>query len=155
MNTSEQLITHFYTCFKNKDFKGMQDCYADNAIFNDAIFKNLNADQTKAMWQMLISKGKDLSLEFKIISATENIAKAHWDAFYTFSTTGKKVINRIDATFEIEHGKIIRHTDNFDFYKWAKQAFGLTGILLGWTGFLNRKVSAQAMKNLENFMAQH
>ena len=152
MNANEQLIHHFYTCFKNKDFKGMQDCYADDAIFSDAVFKNLNAEEVKAMWQMLITKGKDLRLEFTVISSTENTAKAHWDAYYTFSATGKKVINRIDATFEIENGKIVKHTDNFNFYTWAKQAFGLTGMLLGWTSFLNKKVSAQAMKNLENFM---
>lgn len=152
MNANEQLIHHFYTCFKNKDFKGMQDCYADRATFSDAVFKNLDVNQVKAMWQMLIVKGKDLRLEFKDISATEQTAKAHWDAYYTFSATGKKVVNRIDATFEIENGKIVKHTDNFNFYTWAKQALGLTGLLLGWTSFLRKKVSAQAMGNLQNFM---
>ncbi|MEJ5993586.1 nuclear transport factor 2 family protein [Pedobacter sp. Du54] len=148
---NEKLIAHFYICFKNKDFKGMQDCYSDKATFSDAVFKNLNAQEVKAMWQMLITKGKDFRLEFKDISATDTTAKAHWDAYYTFSATGKKVINRIDATFEIENGKIVKHTDNFNFHTWAKQALGLTGMLLGWTSFLNKKVSAQAMKNLENF----
>jgi len=152
MSTNEQIINHFYTCFKNKDFKGMHDCYAKNATFSDAVFKNLNADQVKAMWQMLIVKGKDLRLEFKDISATENNVKAHWDAYYTFSATGKKVINHIDSIFEIENGKIVKHTDHFSFYTWARQALGLTGLLLGWTSFLNKKVSAEAMKNLENFM---
>ena len=152
MKSNEQLIHHFYTCFQNKDFKGMQACYAEEVIFNDAVFKNLNAKEVKAMWHMLITKGKDLRIEFSVISATENTAKAHWDAYYTFSATGKKVINRIDANFEIENGKIVKHTDNFNFYIWAKQAFGLTGMLLGWTSFLNKKVSAQAMKNLAHFM---
>ncbi|RYG22358.1 MAG: methyltransferase domain-containing protein [Chitinophagaceae bacterium] len=153
MNSNERLIHKFYTCFKNKDFKGMQDCYADEATFNDAIFKNLNAAEVKAMWQMLITKGKDLRLEFNAISTFEDTAKAHWDAYYTFSATGNKVINRIDATFKIENGKIVKHTDNFNFYAWAKQALGLTGWLLGWTSFLHKKVSAQAMKNLAHFMA--
>lgn len=151
---NEKLVHHFYTCFQNKDFKGMQDCYADEATFSDAVFKNLNAAEVKAMWEMLITKGKDLRLEFQVISATENSAKAHWDAYYIFSATGKKVVNRIDATFEIENGKIVKHIDNFNFYTWAKQALGLTGLLLGWTSFLNKKVSAQAMKNLEHFMAK-
>ena len=86
------------------------------------------------------------------ISSTENIAKAHWDAYYTFSATGRKVVNRIDAFFEIADGKIVRHTDKFNFYTWSRQALGLTGMLLGWTSFLNKKVSAKAMKNLANFM---
>ncbi|MFD0940061.1 nuclear transport factor 2 family protein [Pedobacter boryungensis] len=152
MNANEQLINTFYTCFKNKDYKGMQACYADNAIFSDAIFKNLNAEQVKAMWEMLILKGKDLRLEFNNISADETTGKAHWDAYYTFSATGKKVINRIDASFEFENGKIVKHVDNFNFYTWAKQALGLSGMLLGWTGFLKNKIQTTALSNLTKFM---
>ena len=152
MNANEQLIHQFYTCFNNKDYKGMQACYADQATFSDAVFKNLNSNQVKAMWQMLILKGKDMRIEFSQISANEKTGKAHWDAFYTFSSTGKKVINKIDASFEFENGKIVKHTDNFNFYTWAKQALGTTGLLLGWTGFLKNKIQTTAMANLEKFM---
>ncbi len=152
MNANEQLIQNFYTCFQQKDYKGMQACYADEATFSDAVFKNLNAAQVKAMWEMLISKGKDMRLEFSQVSANENTGKAHWDAYYTFSATGNKVINRIDATFIIKDGKIVQHIDHFDFYTWAKQALGFKGFLLGWTSFLRNKVTAQAMKNLDSFM---
>ncbi|MES2446164.1 MAG: nuclear transport factor 2 family protein [Bacteroidota bacterium] len=152
MNTNEQLINHFYTCFKNKDYKGMQSCYADNATFSDAVFKNLNSDQVKAMWQMLILKGKDMRIEFGQISADEKTGKAHWDAYYTFSATGKNVINKIDANFEFENGKIVKHIDDFNFYVWAKQALGTTGLLLGWTGFLKNKIQTTAMANLQQFM---
>lgn len=152
MNANEQLIHHFYTCFKNKDYKGMQACYADNAVFNDAVFKNLNSMQVKAMWQMLITNGKDFSLEFNTIKANDTSGSAHWDASYTFSKTGNKVINRIDATFEFENGKIVKHTDYFNFYTWAKQALGTTGVLLGWTGFLKTKIQTTAKDNLDKFM---
>ncbi len=130
----------------------MQACYADNATFNDAVFKNLNSEQVKAMWEMLILKGKDLRIEFSNISSDGNNVKAHWDAYYTFSATGKKVVNNIDARFEIENGKIVKHTDTFDFHTWSTQALGIKGFLLGWTTFLRKKVTAQAMKNLDGFM---
>lgn len=152
MNANEQLIQHFYTCFKNKDFKGMQACYADNAVFNDAVFKNLNAEQVKAMWEMLITKGKDMRLEFSHIKADEKTGSVHWDAYYTFSSTGNKVVNRIDATFEFENGKIVKHTDYFNFYTWAKQALGISGLLLGWTSFLKNKIQNTALTNLNHFM---
>ena len=152
MNANEQLIHHFYTCFKNKDFKGMQACYANNATFSDAVFKNLNAEQVKAMWQMLILKGKDMRIEFDQITADEKTGKAHWEAYYTFSATGKKVINKIDASFEFENGKIVKHIDDFNFYTWAKQALGLTGLFLGWTGFLKNKIQTTAITNLQKFM---
>ena len=152
MNENQQLITTFYTFFKNKDYKGMQECYADNATFSDAVFTNLNAAQVKAMWQMLISTAKDFHIDFSDVSANDNTGKAHWDAYYTFSRTGNKVVNRIDAIFEIENGKIVKHTDNFSFYKWAKQALGTTGLLLGWTDVIKNKIQETAMQNLDKFM---
>lgn len=130
----------------------MQDCYGDSARFSDPVFVVLHGPQVAAMWKMLILRGKDLDLTFQITSSNGNVVKAHWDATYTFSATGRKVINRIDGTFELENGKIIRHTDKFNFYTWARQAFGLTGWLIGWTSFFQDKVRLQAMKNLSLFM---
>jgi hypothetical protein len=54
------------------------------------------------------------------------------------------VINKIKANFVFENGKIKEHKDSFDFYKWAKQALGFKGLLLGWTSFLHNKVKQQA-----------
>ncbi len=153
MNSNEQLITKFYTCFQNKDFKGMQDCYADDATFTDSVFTNLNSKEVKAMWEMLIKSGKDLRLEFKNVAADEKNGSAEWKAYYTFSKTGNKVINKIKAGFVFENGKIIKHTDDFDFYTWAKQSLGITGLLLGRTSFLKNKIRSAARQNLDQFMA--
>jgi ketosteroid isomerase-like protein len=155
MNENQQLIAHFYTCFKNKDYKGMQACYADDATFSDAVFKNLDAEEVRSMWEMLVLKGKDLRIEVSRIAANEKTGTAHWDAYYTFSATGKRVVNKIDAQFEFKNGKIIKHIDSFNFYNWSKQALGLSGLLLGWTNFLKQKVRTQAIKNLNAFMARH
>lgn len=130
----------------------MQDCYTDNAIFSDAAFQNLNSAQVKAMWEMLIKRGKDLELRFQNVTADEKSGSAEWIANYTFSQTGNKVENYIKANFEFENGKIVKHIDSFDFYKWSSQALGLTGKLLGWTSFLQNKVQQKARKSLEEFM---
>lgn len=152
MNDNEKLIQHFYESFKNKDYKAMQSCYADNATFSDAVFQNLNSAQVKAMWEMLISRGKDLELRFQNVTADETTGSAEWIANYTFSQTGKKVENHIKANFEFENGKIIKHIDSFDFYRWSSQALGISGKLLGWTSFLQNKVRQKAMKSLDEFM---
>ena len=152
MHPNAQLITAFYKAFQNKDYKTMQNCYADNAVFNDAVFKNLDALQVKAMWQMLVTKGKDLQLQFSNVLADYATGSAEWVATYTFSQTKRKVTNRIKASFVFEQEKIVQHTDTFDFYKWSAQALGLPGILLGWSGFMKNKVQAGAMKNLADFM---
>jgi len=152
MNTNEMLINKFYTSFQNKDFKSMQECYTDDAYFNDPVFLNLNADQVKAMWEMFCVKGKDLKVDFKNVSANEKSASAEWMAVYTFSATGKKIVNHIKSNFIIEQGKIAKHIDQFNFYDWAKQALGISGLLLGWTSFVKNKIRRAAMKNLDDFM---
>ncbi|HXS54673.1 MAG TPA: nuclear transport factor 2 family protein [Hanamia sp.] len=152
MANNEQLIRTFYQSFQNRDYRAMQYCYADDAIFSDAIFKNLDSKQVKAMWEMLIKRGKNFSLTFDNIKAGENAGSADWIATYKFSATNRKVINLVRANFIFENNKIIRHTDDFDFYKWSRQALGLPALLLGWTPFFKSKVRRSALKGLEAYM---
>lgn len=154
MTPNEDLIYHFYTSFKLKDYKGMQECYADNAVFSDAVFQNLDAKQVRAMWQMLISRGKDLVIEFKVLPSAGEHVRAEWVAYYTFSSSKRKVENHIRAEFVVQDGKIVRHTDSFHFHTWAKQALGPMGLLLGWTPYLRNKVQRTAMKGLVDFMGK-
>ena len=154
MEENRILLEKFYSAFQKKDFKTMQACYALDATFNDEAFSNLNGKEAGKMWEMLITRGKDLELKFEILEATENGGKARWIAKYTFSKTKRLVINEIIGVFEIKNGKILNHADHFDFYKWARQAFGLTGLLLGWTTFFKNKVQKTAMESLKKFIAQ-
>jgi hypothetical protein len=47
---------------------------------------------------------------------------------------------------------IVNHIDDFSFYQWARQALGITGLLLGWLPFLKKKVQAAALVKLDAFM---
>lgn len=148
------IIQDFYTAFQQKDSAAMQACYAPDARFADPVFRDLNYKETCAMWAMLVSAGKDLELSFSDVNVQENQASANWQATYTFSATGRKIINNIQANFELRDGKIYRHQDQFNFYRWAQQAFGATGYLIGWTPFFQKKVQASARRSLEKYMAR-
>jgi hypothetical protein len=65
-----------------------------------------------------------------------------------------KVVNRISAQFYFQDGLIIRHTDDFDIWKWSKQALGLTGYLFGWTGFMQNKIHTNAILSLRKYQKQ-
>ena len=152
MNGNTALIHQFYTAFQNKDFVTMANAYADHATFSDPVFTDLNATEARAMWEMLIKRGKDLDLSFSNVSAGDESGTADWIATYTFSKTGRKVTNRIKANFRFENGKIVEHRDDFDFYAWARQAIGPAGWLLGWTAALRAQVGMNARKGLLHFM---
>ena len=151
---NEALIHRFYTAFQQRDYKTMQDCYSKDPVFNDQVFGLIEGPQVFAMWEMLCKNAKDFSLEFSNIKLLdEEYATCNWTARYTFSKTGRKVVNRIKAHLRIQEGKITEHTDEFDIWKWSRQALGLPGLLLGWSGFMKNRIRLNARKNLERFMA--
>lgn len=148
MHEHAQLIETFYAAFAKRDAAAMAACYHADAQFSDPVFPSLASDGVRAMWAMLCAGGKDLRIETSGIGADAVQGHAHWDAHYTFSGTGRPVLNRIDATFTFRDGLIATHRDVFDFHRWATQALGLPGRLFGGTGWLQRKVQAQAAARL-------
>lgn len=151
MHPNAQLIQSFYSAFQNLDSEGMKNCYHANVHFSDPAFPELHGKHVGAMWSMLIENLKKNKngwrLEFNNIQADDKQGSAHWEAHYTLSSTGNRVHNSIDATFTFQDGKIIRHIDSFDFYRWARMGFGVKGTLLGWAPFFKKKVQA-TVKNL-------
>jgi hypothetical protein len=89
------------------------------------------------------------------VVADDQRGSAHWEATYTFSKTGRQVLNIIDAAFEFKDGKIVRHTDSFNFWRWAGQALGPVGKLFGWAPPLKRAVGKEAMRGLDAWMAKN
>jgi hypothetical protein len=75
-------------------------------------------------------------------------------ARYLFSQTGRTVVNRIQARFVFRDGRIVEHRDSFDLWRWARQALGFKGALLGWSPAVQRAIRAQARKGLDAFRAR-
>jgi len=134
----------------------MQDCYSDDIIFNDPAFGLLRGEEAKAMWELLCKRATDLKIEYSNIQLLdEEYATCDWVAHYTFTATGRKVINRIKAYMKIKDEKIIEHSDAFKLSKWAAQALGFKGQLFGWTGFMKKKIQKNARKNLIAFIEKN
>lgn len=154
MNANEETIRRFYEAFSRRDAATMTACYAPDVQFSDPVFTDLRGPQAGLMWKMLCERGKDLKIEFRDVRADGATGSAHWEAWYTFSTTGRKVHNIIDASFEFRDGRIVKHTDRFDLYRWSRQALGPAGVVLGWTPLLQNKVRAMAAKGLDDYQAK-
>lgn len=152
MHPNAELIENFYTSFQKRDAAGMIACYHDDVQFSDPVFIDLRGSKAKAMWTLLCERGQDLRVEFRDVRADDGKGSAHWDAWYTFSLTGGKVHNSIDATFEFRDGKIVRHVDTFNLHRWAGQALGLKGKLFGGLPSVQGKIRATAMKGLDEFI---
>lgn len=154
MHPNFQLLDDFYGAFARRQPDVMASSYASDAHFTDPVFPDLRGEQIGQMWTMLCTRGKDLELTYEVIEADDQGGRARWEAHYTFSATGREVHNIIDATFEFRDGQIVRHIDDFDFWRWSKQALGAPGVLLGWSGFLRSKMRSQASSGLHAFSSK-
>jgi ketosteroid isomerase-like protein len=148
MHDNAALITKFYEAFQSGDGDAMAACYTPDASFADPVFPDLEGPRAGNMWRMLTSQATDLKVEFSGVQADDNKGTAHWEAWYTFSATGRMVHNIIDAEFTFKDGLIATHRDTFDLHRWTKLALGMPGILLGWSSFLQNKIRGQAGKAL-------
>lgn len=155
MELNKLIIEKFYTAFQGRDYAEMNSCYSDDIVFSDPAFGLLKGDEVKSMWEMLCKNAKDFSLAFSNIELLdEEYATCNWTATYTFSQTGRRVVNNIKAFMRFKDGKIIEHSDGFKLSRWAAQALGWKGALFGWMGWFQRKVQKNARKRLEAFMAK-
>lgn len=147
----------FYEAFAHHDAATMASCYAPDATFADPAFGTLTGPEVPAMWAMLLarSQGK-LTVTYVIESADERSAHVRWHATYPFSRTGRTVHNIVRSHLQCTaEGLIATQTDRFDLWRWARQALGLPGWLVGWTGAFRAKLQAQARAGLAAYRAQH
>lgn len=145
-------IERFYTAFQDRDWAAMGACYHEEARFSDPVFPDLDAKEVRAMWKMLLTSGTDLRISYTVIEENATSGIVRWEAWYTFSRTKRPVYNIITSTIELKDGLIIHQTDVFDFWRWSRQALGLSGVLLGWSPLVRNKVRAIAASGLRKSM---
>ncbi|HRD53670.1 MAG TPA: nuclear transport factor 2 family protein [Flavobacteriales bacterium] len=148
------VIKRFYTAFAAGDVAAMGACYADDARFTDPAFGDLDAGQARAMWQMLLSRSRDLRITFMVLHEDERSGSCEWHAHYTFASTGRKVHNIIRSEFALRDGLIVQQRDGFSFWRWSRQALGAVGWLLGWSPIIRGKVRRTARAALDRHMGQ-
>jgi ketosteroid isomerase-like protein len=150
---NQALLEGFYAAFARRDGDAMAAAYAPAATFSDPVFVGLKDGEPGAMWQMLTSRSKDLEVELVSCSADDTTGNAHWIARYTFAQTGRKVVNDVRSTFGFADGQIAWQKDEFAFHRWAGQALGLSGKLLGGTPIIRNAVRGKARAGLDAYRA--
>ena len=157
MVNNKELIHKFYTAFQQKDYSTMNSCYSDDIVFYDPAFELLRGEEVRYMWEMLCKNARDFSLTFdNIIQLDDEYYTCDWVATYTFSKTGRKVVNKVKAYMRFADGKIIEHSDGFSLQPGhagqSISTLGFMGQLVGWNSFFQRKIKNQAKKNLIQFI---
>jgi len=139
-------LTHFYDSLARRDGEAMAAMYASDAEFEDPIFRLKGPDIGK-MWIALTRRARDFSIAYTIAQAAPGHGTVELTARYLYGSR-RPVTNVILSEIEFEKGLIVRHRDQFDFPRWAAQALGVPGRLLGRFEFFRRAVSRKAARAL-------
>ena len=138
---SAETIRRLYEAFSAHDGEAMAACYAPDARFDDPVFTLAGSD-VGDMWRMLTERG-GARIAYEIVDEHH----ARWTADYELD--GRPVHNEIASAFDFDaEGRIAAQVDTFDFGRWAAQALGWKGKLLGWTPFVRSAVHKQAAARL-------
>ena len=124
-------IERLYAALDAGDAETMAALYAPDATFHDPAFGDLDGDGVRAMWRMLCAQAQDLDVTASGVEAGDDAGSADWVATYTFTATGRPVVNRIHASFRFRDGLIAEHRDDFSLWRWSRQALGPAAFLIG------------------------
>jgi uncharacterized protein len=150
---SDATIVRLYEALNRHDGEAAAACYTDDAVFEDPAFGRLEGGRVRDMWRMLTTRSPDLAVELLDHGAEDNRGWARWRARYTFTQTGSPVVNEIDARFRFAGDLIAEHVDTFPLRRWAGQALGRKGTVLGALGVLGPIVRRQARSGLDAHVA--
>jgi ketosteroid isomerase-like protein len=144
-------ISRLYDALARHDGDGAAACYADDAVFEDPAFGRLEGGAVKDMWRMLCERSDDLEVRLLDHGAENDHGWARWSAAYTFTETGRGVVNQISSRFTFDGELIREQVDSFSLRRWGGQALGRRGTMLGAAGLLGRAVRKQARGQLERY----
>ncbi len=132
----------------------MAACYAPDAHFTDPVF-DLHGAQVGAMWAMLCERGKDLTLDWRDVRADDNDGQRALGAHVHVLRERPSGAQPHRLGVHVQRGRIVRHVDTFDLWRWSRMALGAKGVLLGWTPLVRSAIRAQAKRGLDAWMERH
>jgi ketosteroid isomerase-like protein len=150
VSRNADLITELYSAMNRHDGEAMAGLYDPDGRFHDPAFGELSGAEAQDMWRMLTGRAEDLEVELVEHSAEGEVGTARWIARYTFTRTCRPVVNDVRARFRFAGGRIAEHDDSFSFWRWARQALGPAGLVLG-LPVLSSLVRRRAREDLAKF----
>ena len=114
------VVRRFYDAFEAHDSAAMANLYAGDVKFKDAIFSFTDKPGVVGMWQKIFKADPNAKLKFTVDKVDGDVVIGKWIADYHL---GKRPVhNEVSTTMRVKDGKIVEHTDDFSWKKWAPQA---------------------------------
>jgi limonene-1,2-epoxide hydrolase len=142
-----EIVKEFYKALDSGDYRTVNEFYHKNAHYKDEIF-DFKGLEIHALWYTATLPDMELSAELESIREEEDAIYTEWVMSYTLDIIKRRIRLKEKGKFTFQEGKIIEHTDKYDFWTWCIQAFGIIGRALGWSNWLQNRVRSQAKKSV-------
>lgn len=151
--TNKEVVEDFFRGFDDLDAERMISCLADDIVYNDPIYGILNGEDVRSLWKM---RCKDLSgLSLEIIEFKEldhEYATCKWRSSFFSKSAARQVDMVVTSFMKLRNGKIAEHSDAYKLSDWLAKAYGVTGVFLGWTGWMKKREQKKFHGLLEKFI---
>src|SRR3954453_18623876 len=158
---NEDVVSSFFSSYREHDYKGMHNNLADDIKFSDFAF-DIRGKEVRAMWQLFCSATEARPpVEvpwFEIVESQADRVVTKYRVAYPFrdktllGERERRVDYVIEAHLWLRNGKIVRHEDVSDIRTWARMAFGYPKCLLAGTAFFRDRVKQEASGRLKDFV---
>ncbi|MBO6794497.1 MAG: nuclear transport factor 2 family protein [Balneolaceae bacterium] len=148
-NNSTEIVKTFYEALNNGDIKTVRQLYHPDAVYKSEMF-SLKGPEVFALWYTATQPEMNLTAECSSINKVNNEVHTTWNISYELSVVNRTIKLSEKGLFKFKDGKIIFHQDKYSFYSWCKQTLGPIGWLFGWTAWLKKRVSKQALKTIHS-----
>lgn len=146
------LIHRFYDALARHDAAGMAACYHPDIVFSDPVFPRLVDDQPAAMWRMRLGRAAALRVRHGEVRVEAGRGRARWEAWYPHGAGRRPVHAVVAARFRFRDGLLCEHLDHFDLGRWAAQALGPVGELLGGAALFRAGLRRRAAADLAGYV---
>ncbi len=126
----------------------MSKCLHPQVSYSDPLFTDLRGVRVGLRWQWLLHHATDFKLQHQIIFWDERKAQVKSDISYTW-LEDRPVHHQVLSTLTVWDDLIVRQVDEYPFWPYARQAYGVAGRLLGGIPWVQSVVQRRAMQAVE------
>ena len=147
--STSTVVDRFFEALRRADMSVIDHCYHAQISYSDPLFEDLRGARVALRWRMLLAQAGSFSLEHSLVFADERKAQVQWTADYRLN--GRPVRISMLSTLAIWDDLIVRQVDEYDLWKYCRQAQGLAGVLLGGMQPFQKIIKRRARNELERF----
>lgn len=151
--TNQELVEKFYRCFEYLDGEGMVSCLAEDTIYNDPIYGIIKGEYAAGLWRMRCKNLVDMKIDIiDFVELDHEYIKCKWNSTFFSRSSAKQISMTMTSFMKINDQKITEHSDAYRLSDWLAKAYGLTGILFGWSGWMKKREQSRYRTMLEKFV---